>query len=83
MRRKLPAPLPKSDRHRRPLYAAQSKHTPQPFPADPSHVSFFRVTGFVAEQETLHFNLCFQKRQEPHVLTCIGKLWLAACSARV
>ena len=52
-------------------------------PAAPSHVSFFRVTGFVAEQETLHFTLCFQKRQGPHVLTCIGKLWLAACSARV
>ena len=31
----------------------------------------------------LQFSLCFQKRQAPHVTTCIGKLWLAACSARV
>ena len=65
-----------------PLYAAQNKQTPKPS-ACASHVSFFRVTGFVAEQEALHFTLCFQKRQGPHVLTCIGKLWLAACSARV
>ena len=64
-------------------HAAQNKQTPKPPPACPSHVSFFRVTGFVAEQEALHFTLCFQKRQGPHVLTCIGKLWLAACSARV
>ena len=27
--------------------------------------------------------LCFQNRQGPHVLTCIGKLWLAACSSKV
>ena len=76
-------PLPKSDRLREPLYAAQNKQTPKPQPACPSHVSFFRVTGFVAEQEALHFTLCFQKRQGPHVLTCIGKLWLAACSSKV
>ena len=65
------------------MYTAQNKQTPKPPPACPNHVSFFRVTGFVAEQEALHFTLCFQKRQGPHVLTCIGKLWLAACSARV
>ena len=65
-----------------PLYATQNKQTPLPS-ACASNVSFFRVTGFVAEQEALHFTLCFQKRQGPHVLTCIGKLWLAACSARV
>ena len=82
-RLKLPSPLPKSDRHRQPLYAAQNKQTPKPQPACPSHVSFFKVTGFVTEQRTLHFTLCFQKRQGPHVLTCIGKLWLAACSSRV
>lgn len=82
-RLKLPLPLPKSEKHREPLYAAQNKQTPKPQPACPSHVSFFRVTGFVAEQEALHFTLCFQKRQGPHVLTCIGKLWLAACSSKV
>ena len=71
-----------SDKHRMPLYAAQNKQTPKPS-ACASHVSFFRVTGFVAEQRALHTHLRFQKRQRPHVLTCIGKLWLAACSARV
>ena len=83
MRQRLPVPLPSSDRHRLPLKAAQNKQTPIPPPACPSHVSFFWVTGFVAEQEALHFSLCFQKRQAPHCLTCIGKLWLAACSAKV
>ena len=76
-------PLPRSDLLRLPLKAAQNKQIPKPPPACPSHVSFFRVTGFVAEQEALHFTLCFQKRQGPHVLTCSGKLWLAACSSRV
>merc|ERR1712102_178982 len=76
-------PLPRLDRHRLPLNAAQNKQTPKPPPACPSQVSFFWVTGFVAEQEALHFSLCFQKRQAPHCPTCIGKLWLAACSAKV
>ena len=83
MRLKLPQPLPRSDRHRLPLKAAQNKQTPRPPPACPSHVSFFWVTGLVAEQQALHFSLCFQKRQAPHCPTCTGKLWLAACSAKV
>ena len=41
------------------------------------------MTGFVAEHLALHFCLCCQKRQAPHCLTCIGKLWLAACFAKV
>ena len=65
------------------MYAAQNKQTAKPPPECPNHVSLLRVTGFVAEQEALHLTLCFQKRQAPHVATCIGKLWLAACSARV
>ena len=31
----------------------------------------------------LHLALCFQKVQGPHLLTCIGKLWLMACSSKV
>ena len=83
MRLSLPMPLPRSERHRLPLKAAQNKQTPRPPPACASHVSGFRVTGLVAEQAALNFSLCFQKRQASHVPTCIGKLWLAACSARV
>ena len=83
MRLSLPVPFPRSDRHRLPLKAAQNRQTPRPPPAWASHVSFFWVTGLVAVQEALHFALCFQKRQALQCLTCIGKLWLAACSAKV
>ena len=76
-------PLPRSDLLRLPLKAAQNKQTAKPPPACPSHVSLWWLTGFVAEQEALHFSLCFQKRHGPHCLTCIGKLWLAACSSKV
>ena len=83
MRQRLPVPLPRADRHRLPLKAAQNKQTPGPPPACPSHVSFFWVKGLVAEQEALHFSRCFQKWQAPHCPTCIGKLWSATCSAKV
>ena len=83
IRRTLHVPLPKPVRLRMPLCAAHNKQTPKPPPACPNHVSFFFVTGFSAEHRTVHGILCFQKRQGPHVKTCVGKSWLAACSARV
>ena len=80
--RKLPTPLPNRLHASNPSCAEQYVQKATAL-LDPSHVTRFCDTGLTSENSALHSHRCFQNLQGPHVATCAGKAWLAACSSSV